>query len=239
MQQSRRSEAQARLAALTRDFLFGVQNCWKFAQRSHEAAANALTLRQLDDVVQSALAIFRLANEGVHAPVQREARHLLRLLVQASYVDQEWRGRPLGQRLHHFRNEIARSGLEKLGALRLDAFRDGVRRRFQADVHGLYQELRRTEPVSRDELTRRLTRLEAGAYPGFCTESEAEAVNQQLFRLYEAALVLLLHALGLRLAGEVFVKVLDEEPDWRFHRSRYLDEFSAYFDFKPQRRAAD
>ncbi len=239
MQQRRRSEPQDRLAALTRDFLFGVQNCWKFAQRSREAASNSLTLRQLDDVVQCALAIFRLAGEGLHTPVQREIRHLLRLLVQTVYVDQQWRSQPMGQRLHRLQGEVAHSGLDKLVALRLDAFRDDVRRAFQADVRRLYDDCRRADPLSREELGRRLARLEEGAYPGFCSELGAAGLNQQLFRLYETALVLLLHALGLRLAGEVFVKVLDEEPGWVFHRSRYLDEFSAYFDFKPQRRAAD
>ena len=199
---------------------------------------HSLSLRAVDDVAQSALAVHRLARDGIPNPLRRELRDMLEASIRRLYADQRHSGQPYAQRARFLHEELGGDSLSYLHGLNLAAFQDGVRRSFVAQVHATHRALAPVPPPPGQESGRRLERLEAGENPGFNPGMSAEALTRQVFAVSETVLVLTLHALGLRLAGEVFVSYLDLQPEWVFHRSAYLDRFSEYFDYRPERRAA-
>lgn len=225
------------LAQLTRDFLTAAGSCWRIAGRVKRLSDNALVLRQIDDLMQSALAVFSLAREGVHSPVRRELCHMLAACVRTLYVDQQHPEASLEHRTVVLQEGVHRSWIEKLGELRLEAFGNLARRKFEADMRALHAELSRYVPAPRQQVETALRLMEKGHYPGFAAETDLAGLNKDIFRLYEILIVLLLHGIGMTLAGEVFVKIFDEEPEWTFHKGVYIDQMSTYFDYKYERRS--
>lgn len=230
--------ADRQLKTMVRDCLFGLHRCWQVGRRIKGVVEHSLSLRAVDDLTQSALAVYRLGSEGLPEPMRRELRYMLDTAIKNLYVDQRQRGQTFAQRVAYHRQHLGGDALSHLHGVDLGAFGDAVRRSFVTAVHEVHTSLGASEPPAWQTLGRRLARLEAGENPRFRTAREAAAMNEQAFTVFECVLVLVLHALGLRLAGEVFVSHLDLQPEWGFHRSTYLDRFSEYFDYRPERRTA-
>lgn len=230
--------ADPQLTNIVRDFLFGLHRCFKTGLRMKGVVEHSLSLRAVDDLTQSALAVHRLARDGMQRPLQRELLHMLETSIRHLYADQRQRGQSFAQRARFLEQELGGDALSYLHGLELTAFRDAVRRSFVAQVHATHRALTPRESPPWEESGRRLARLAVGEDPGFHHGLDAAELNRQVFAVSEIVLVLTLHALGLRLAGQVFVSYVDLQPAWAFHRSDYLDRFSEYYDYRPERRAA-
>lgn len=231
----RAAAPQEQLACTVRDFLTGLQCCWQLAGRGG-LAAHSLCLRGVDDAAQVAFAVYRLAGEAAPAPVHRELRHLLESSIQRLYVDQRLGSAPLDERRAAFARLPSGDALAHLHGLALPAFRDATRRAFLAAAHRLYAAL--DASASEADVGQRLGMLQAGRYPGAATPQAIHAIAERAFSAFEIALVLILNGLGPRRAGEAFVGCFDLQPAWVFHRSRFLDQFSEYYDYRPERRTA-
>ena len=59
--------------------------------------------------------------------------------------------------------------------------------------------------------------------------------NALLSQLYDMTIVMHFNTLGMGLAGDVFVNVLDDKKYWPFHKTKFVKLLSSYFDYKHER----
>jgi hypothetical protein len=48
-------------------------------------------------------------------------------------------------------------------------------------------------------------------------------------------LVMLFHGFGDSMSGDLFIQLLDDNKKWKFHKSKYVKEYSKNFDYKHER----
>ena len=89
--------------------------------------------------------------------------------------------------------------------------------------------------MSRRQIEERLELARKGRSLGFETPEELRKIGRLMFRTYDIALALYFHGYGLSMSGDIFIEVLDDLPEWKFHRGKYVEVVSAYFDYKHER----
>jgi hypothetical protein len=76
---------------------------------------------------------------------------------------------------------------------------------------------------------------DAGRSVGFENAADLRKIGRLMFRVYDIALTLVFHSYHLSMTGDVFINLLDDLPDWKFHKGKYVASVSAYFDYKHER----
>lgn len=102
-------------------------------------------------------------------------------------------------------------------------------------IRSTYSLLCRYVHRSPEQIEEALKLIQRGIAPGFETAKELESFNASLSNLYDMIIVLHFNALGMALAGDVLVKVLDGERGWPFHKMKFVKLLSSYFDYKHER----
>lgn len=237
-------EYQAQLKYITRfsfDFLEALRVCWFYSSRAYDYSQKSLFVRSTDDLMQSILAAHRLLSEGMLNPIKRELRYVIESSVKNLYVDQEMnKQRPLPtleERLDYLHNHVDRSSIDMREHLALGAFDAATSKQFIDELNDVYRECCAYVHVSRRQIEERLELAELGRGFGFETADELRKIGRLMFRVYDMALALYFHGYGLSMTGDVFINVLDDRPDWKFHKGKYVRKVSDYFDYKVERKS--
>lgn len=224
-----------RLHRLTMGFCFAVHAAWLIATRSQTILDEFLTFRLVDDQLQCSVAILSLAQEGQLTAAKREMRYMLEACAKHVYVDLKKMGEAFVDKLTYIETEIPRSSVSFVDDLRLYAFTDVQNKEFMDAVRGMYSDLCKYVHRSPEQIQETMRLLNRGVFPGFETANELEPFVRLLARFYDLILVMHFNALGIRLAGDVFVNVLDEDQSWPFHKTKFVKLLSIYFDYKAER----
>ena len=89
--------------------------------------------------------------------------------------------------------------------------------------------------ISPRQIEERLELDDVGRSVGFQKADDLRKVGRLMFRVYDIALTLFFHGYHLSMTGDVFINGLDDMPDWKFHKGKYVACVSAYFDYKHER----
>lgn len=193
-----------------------------------------------DDIIESSIAIGSLARDGVFSVGRRELRYVLEAVVKAVYCDQALPGdTTLRDRIVWTADSsnVPRSSVDVIDRITLrmvadpDDHRDAVR--------SLFSSLSGYTHVSRPQMEERLRRAERGEHIGFEQPRTLRAFNAVLRNAYDVVLALVFEGFGPSFTGDVFVNVLDDDPDWKYHRGRYVSGVSAHFDDMHERELRD
>ncbi|PUE23676.1 hypothetical protein B9Z39_15260 [Limnohabitans sp. JirII-29] len=225
-----------RLWRLTEGVALGAHTIWTMSRRS-SIYDEFMSFRFLDDALQSVVAVWSLAKEGQLTAAKRELRYLLESISKHVYADLKLMGKPLAEKVTFLANEIPRSSVSFVNDFRLYSFSDSENKAFMDEVKDRYSSLCRYVHRSPEQVEESLLLLAQGISPGFETPKQLESFVRELERVYDMLLVLMFNALGLSLAGDVFVHVLDDHRAWPYHKTRFTKLFSKEFDYKAERRA--
>ena len=224
-----------RLVRMRDDFVSALRYCSLMSSRSRELNQNHVSLRYLDDLMQSAIAITSLLADGIHNPARRELRYVLESSVKTLYVDQRLPDASFDERASFLDEKVGYS-VGAVHELHL-ILGEKIRPDFNSSVRRLYRELCRYVHPSKHQMDERVTLEGKGTSLGFETPKQLRRLNGEIFDVYDIVLVLVFHGLGLGLAGDVFVNALDDNKKWKFHKGRYIKELSAFFDYKAERKS--
>lgn len=224
------------LGALTGGFLDAVRLAWVAATRD-PASPEWLFWRFVDDLVASAVGIAGLVREGIDRTARRELRFMLELVVRNLYVDTVFASAatPLGTRLAYVERKLGDEDVGLLAQMPLPHYLADPDE-FKRTTRRLYGELSDFTHPSPDQMKQRLDEAARGLYIGFETAAELASFTDLLKRTYDILLVFVFEALGPESTGDVYVQVLDEQPVWPFHQTRYVAEVGRTFDYKLERR---
>lgn len=193
-----------------------------------------LLFRFAPHLTEAALAVTSCAREGMQNAARRELRFLLEAAVKLSSRDThgdaatfEERLTGLGDRGKRFEDYVAELRY-------FDEFEKPDEA--NAEVLSLYSELSHYVHASVPQFESSMARSRRGEPPGMETVATLNKFNKLAFRVYDLVLVRILYGLGLSLAGDIFTTTLDDEPQWRFHKGKYVGRMSRCFDYKQERR---
>ena len=226
-----------RLLRLMEGFVAGVHATWLMSRRAPNIYDEFLTFRFVDDTLQSAVAIWSLSKDGQFTAARRELRYMLETSTKHAYVDLKQMGKPLREKINFLGAQVPNSSVSFVDDFRLYSFSDVENKAFMDFIRSSYSSLCRYVHRSPEQIDEALRLLKRGVAPAFETPREVQSFILELERLYDVILVLMFNALGLGLASDVFVNVLDDMKTWPFHKTPYTKLLSATFDFKAERNA--
>jgi len=196
-----------------------------------------LAFRFIDDTLQSIVAVWALVKCGQLTVAKRELRYLLESVSKHVFVDLKLMGKPLAEKITFLAEHIPSSSVSFVGDFRLHSYSDSENKVFMDEIRSQYASLCRYVHRSTEQVEESLRLLAQGISPGFETPKQLELFVRELERVYDVLLVLLFNALGLSLAGEVFVHELDHHRTWPYHKTRFTKQFSKELDYKAERSA--
>jgi hypothetical protein len=225
-----------RLQRLTEGVAFGIRAMWMMSRRS-SIYDEFLSFRFIDDTLQSVVAVWSLAREGQLSGAKRELRYLLESVSKHVYADLKLMGKPLAEKISFLADHISSSSVSFVEDFRLYSYSESENNAFMDEIKSQYASLCRYVHRSTEQVEESLRLLARGISPGFETPKQLESFVRELEHVYDVLLVLLFNALGLSLAGDVFVQVLDDHRTWPYHKTRFTKQLLKEFDYKAERRA--
>jgi hypothetical protein len=141
----------------------------------------------------------------------------------------------LTERLDFLQTNVAPSNIDVRDRLKLEALHFEDAKQLIDELYAAYRDCCAYVHVSRRQIDERLELAEMGRSLGFETAEELRNIGRLIFRTYDIALALYFHGYGLSMSGNIFIEVLDDRPDWKFHKGKYVGVVSAFFDYKHER----
>lgn len=220
---------------LVQDFCWAVHAASMYFTRYPD---NGLTLIQasMDDLIQSAIAIYSLGRDGIFNVGRRELRYMIEAAVKAVYIDENVASStPLIDRIAMASDnaQLPRSSVEVVDRLpfRMLSGHD----RFTAAVKSAFGSLSSYVHTSKPQLEEQLRRVQRGEHIGFESAATLRAFNEVVRQVFDLVLVLVFEGIGPSFTGDMFVGLFDKRPEWRSHKGRFVREVSASFDYKTER----
>ena len=223
---------------MTDDILKVLYVCLTYSTRAGDESKNSLVIRSIADFGQSVVAASNLAREGLINPVKRELRYVIESMIKYLYVDQKIRKDATVPRLEErldFLHANVDSTIDARHELELPALHPDDAKQFIDELYDAYRECCAYVHVSRRQIEERMKLADAGRSLGFETADDLRKIGRLMFRVYDIALTLFFHGYHLSMTGDVFINLLDDLPDWKFHKGKYVACVSAYFDYKHER----
>jgi hypothetical protein len=223
------------LGRTTNDFIHAVRAA-SFAFTRYPENGNWLLQSFMDDFLESALAIFALAQQGVFNVGRRELRYLIEAAVKHVYVDQQLPDdTPLEDRLTYLGNtaNVPRSSVSAIEKITIRMLQDPPN--LAGAVASGFASLSGYTHISTKQLEERVRRASRGEFSGFEGAKTLEAFNRVLVQTYDIVLALIFEGIGPAFTGDLFIEVFDHEPKWRFHKTAFVSEMSRFFDYKHER----
>jgi hypothetical protein len=193
--------------------------------------------RSIDDFLESAVAIRALAREGIFNVGRRELRYLLEAAVKNVFVDQAVDGDATLEHRIAFLNDrrnVPRSSVDPVDHLTIRMLPDPAT--LKTAVRSAFGNLSGYTHLSKTQLEERLRRYARGEFSGFESPATLEAFSRLLVQTYDVVLALVLEGVGPSFAGDIFIGVFDDNPTWRFHKTKFVGEMSHHFDYKVERK---
>lgn len=221
----------------TRDFVEALRLASvAFTRYSH--ANEWLIHKFVDDFLESAISVHSLAIQGVYNVGRREMRYLIEAAVKHVFVDQQLPGHtPLVDRLAFLgdASKVPRSSVSPVDQLQVRMIADA--HKLKSAVHSSFGALSGYTHLSKRQLDERLARAARGEFSGFENAKTLEAFNRLLFQTWDIVLALFFEGVGPSFTGDIFIRVLDDRPTWRFHKGSFVREISRHFDYKLERQS--
>ena len=222
-------------ANLVQDFVWAVRAASLHFTR-YPDHGKWLIQASMDDLLQSAIAIFALGRDGIFNVGRRELRYMIESAVKAVYVDDSVDGSvSLAERIDMAgdNSRVPRSSVEVVDSLPLRMLNDHDR--FTAAVRSAFGALSGYIHISKGQLAERVRLVERGEFIGFESAATLRAFNEVVKQVFDLILVLVFEGIGPSFTGDTFVGLFDRRPDWKYHKGRFVREVSAYFDYKTER----
>jgi hypothetical protein len=206
--------------------------------RPGKNTANSLFLHSTSDLYESIKAVSHLVEQGLINSVKRELRYIIESSVKYLYVDQQTEGLKSSpeiiKRLDFLETNVE-SSIDIRNQLKLEALHPDDAKQFINELYDIYRKCCSYVHVSRSQIQERLDLIEKGQLLSFKTVKHLQKIGRLIFRVYDIILTLYFHNYSLPMTGDIFIEFVDDRPEWKFHKGKYVSVVSAYFDYKHER----
>jgi hypothetical protein len=205
-----------------------------YSTRAKHIYDDFLTITSSDDLLQSIVGLRELVVNGIHNMAKREIRYLIEMTTKYLIVDQEKMGQPLSVKTQYLADNIPNSSIEVIDRLStpFDATLD---KQFKDEVKDLFYKACAYVHPSKRQIEEQIDNYSKGVHIGFETAKMLSDINKLLFRSYDIILTMLFIGFGQSMSSDLFIEIYDTEPKWKFHKGKYVKEYSKLFEYKLER----
>jgi len=225
-----------RLRKIVYDFVSVLSNCTLFSSRAKSFQDNCLFIRSIDDILQSAVGIQVLLMEGMNNSARREFRYLLELSIKALYVDQQIPKETYENKLEFLDKRVSNTSISMINDTRIYLIKPESEDDFKLEAKRAYGYSSKYIHPTIHQINERIAQIANGVYVGFETHNEFKIANDELRKIFALILVFAFNAIGGDFTGDMFVGYLDTMKDWEYHKSRFISEIDASYDYKVERK---
>lgn len=223
------------LQDISYDFLSTLQSISLYSTRSREIYDNFLTINATDDIIQSVIAIQSLIEHGIHNTVKRELRYLIEMMTKYVIVDYARMGDTLNNKILFLKEEIPNSSIEIIDSYAPPFDDITLNNTFKAEIKDFFYKACAYVHPSKTQIDEQIKNYSNGNTIGYESAKMLADINKLTFRAYDMILVMILHGFGESMSGDIFIQVLDDNLKWKFHKAKYVKEYSKKFDYKYER----
>jgi len=216
------------LARFTSDFILALRSVSIYSTRAKDMYDNFLTIRAIDDLLQSVVQIQFMIENGIHNPVRRELRYLIEMMTKYLTVDYEKMGESITVKTQYLADNIPRSSIDVIDRCSLP-FTATKNEELRGEVTDLFKKACAYVHPSKKQVDEQLKNYDKGAYIGFETVKMIVDLNKVTFRVYDILLVMLFHGFGPSMTKDLFESSFNDQKGWKFHKGKYTKELAATF----------
>lgn len=219
------------LVSITRSFNHMVDTIALYSTRSPYPDPLSISMRSY--FLQSTFGVLKLVEEGLFGPARRELRFLLESAVKFQVLDQLHDTLEPGEKLKKL-DELPGKFKEVVDLYMPPWGTSQTSKNFKNELTSLYGNLSILIHTSKVQVEKDFKDFERGQYFGFEDVATLNQFNSLAFRVYDLALVLFFHTIGLGMVGDIFL-ALDTVPKWPFQKGRFIKELDRFYDYKAER----
>lgn len=219
---------------ITNDFVYTLTSISLYSTRAGKIYDDFLTIKAIDDILQSVIAILSLIENGVHNTVKRELRYLIEMMTKYVIVDYAKMGKSLTTKIQYLKDSIPNSSIDIIDEYTSPL--SGIKNdEFKAEVKDFFYKACAYVHPSKKQLDEQVKNYKKGTTIGFESAKMIADINNLVLRAYDMILVMLFHGFGDSMSGDLFIQLFDDNKKWKFHKSKYIKEYSKNFDYKHER----
>jgi hypothetical protein len=192
-----------------------------YSTRGGDIYPNFLTIRFIEELLESAVGILSLVSNGSHNMARREMRYLLELAVKYVIIDYELMGKPLSEKLEYLATNIPNSSIEVINRYH-PPLEENLNSLFKNEVRDYFYKACAYVHPSKRQLSERLENQKNGATIGFETTKMLKEMNKIIFRGYDMILFMVFHGFGHSMSKDIFEQLLVDNKKWKFHKGKYI-----------------
>lgn len=216
------------------DMIESIRHISLYSTRAKYIYDEFLTIRATDDILQSVLAIRDLLKDGIFNIAKREIRYLIEMVVKYLVVDQEKPKDKIGVKIQYLASDIPNSSIEVVDRM-CTAFNADLDKQMKDEIKDLFYKSCAYVHPSPKQINEQLSNYSKGIHVGFETAKMLTDINKLCFRTYDIILSLLFVGFGMSMSGDLFIEIYDNNPKWKFHKGKYVSQFSKLYDYKLER----
>ncbi|MCH8955960.1 hypothetical protein IIA28_11685 [candidate division KSB1 bacterium] len=224
------------LSAYTFDFVQCIRSIAFYSTRAKDIYDNFLTIRASDDYLQLAIGVRSLVVNGIQNMAKRELRYMIEMTVKYLIVDQELMGKELPQKTEYLKTNIPNSSIDVIERMNTP-FNETLDLEFKSEIKDFFYKSCAYVHPSKKQIEEQLNNYKKGYTIGFESASMLCDISKLIFRAYDMILVMLFHGFGESMSGDLFIQNFDEDDKWKFHKGKYVKQYSKLFDYKLERKS--
>lgn len=205
-----------------------------FASTRSDLYVNFLSIRMIDELLESAVSILFLADQGFINQCKRELRFTLEASLKYWFINQQMMGSAFEEKMLKFNEILPNSSLNFLD--KIDIYGLPEKNDFKAATNCLYKDLCKYVHASNSQSSERITKSSRGEYLGFTSSEEIEDLSKLVFQTFDIILSCQFSALGPSMTGDLFINVYDDQTEWAFHKGYFVSRISKSYDYKYERK---
>lgn len=216
------------LKHVTHDFIESLRSVAFYSTRGGDIYKNFLTIHAIDDIIQSAIAIKFMVDNGIHNTPKRELRYLIEMMTKYVIVDFDKMGSLFAEKSEYLKSEIPNSSIEIIDSYS-PPFSPNKNQEFKSEVKDFFYKACAYVHPSKKQIDEQVLNYNNGNSIGFESAKMFEVINKLIFRSYDLILVMLFHTFGTSMSKDLFEQIFNQNKSWKFHKGKYVKEFIKSF----------
>jgi len=209
------------LNKITFDFIQALRMVAFYSTRAKALYDEFLTIHVIDELIESAIGIISLAQDGIHNMPKRELRYLIELVTKYVIIDYALMGRSLADKRRYLLDQIPNSSIEVVDRY-ATPFPPAGQAGFRNEVKDFFYKACAYVHPSKKQLDEQIRNRSSGNTMGYESTAMLSSVNKLIFRAYDMILVMIFHGFGPSMSKDIFEQLLDDDTTWKFHKGKYV-----------------
>lgn len=213
------------LKDISKDFVESLRAISIYSTRAGNIYNDFLCIRTIDDLIQSAIGILSMVENGIHNTVRRELRYLIEMTTKYVLVDYAKMGENFQVKTEYLRDEVPNSSIEVIDDY-ATPFSGDLKNEFKSEVKDFFYKSCAYVYPSKRQFDEQIKNYERGNFIGFESAKMFTDINKIIFRAYDMILIMTFHSFGHSMTKDLFEQIFNENPKWKFHKGKYVKQYS-------------